>query len=232
MRDKVLVGVPWGMGIEDPYVFWSFGELFSQGWVFIRNERDRTDVHRNQFSQALLDSTAEWLVMLDQDHRHPEHTIKMLVSDAVQTGYPIIAGLNFRRRPPYDPVVWAMQNGERVQIARWGKGIIGPVYSTGYASAIFHRSVFETLPWPWWKYEYIEGQGGPRPYPGEDQYFSALCRAHDIPVYVDTRIVSPHDPNLPSWVDESWWESQLETDAELQSNVRSARPQYRLEVPA
>ena len=234
LEAKVLVGIPWGMPVHDPYQFWSFMRLAAQGWSFIENERDRTDVHRNQFARTLLDSDADYLIMLDQDHRHPENTLQVLVSDAVQTGYPIIAGLNFRRRPPYDPLVWGIHEGQRVQIARWGKGLIGPVWSTGYAAAIFHRSVFETLPYPWFKYDYPDPAtyGNPRPFPGEDQWFSALCREYDVPMYVDTRIVSPHEPNLPGWVDEKWWEAHMESDAATAASIRPTRPRMKVEVPA
>lgn len=189
---RVLLGIP----IERvlPYAdqtFFAFAEIFFQGPAFIKTSYGRTDVVRNLLGLELLRSTATHILMLDNDHVHPANVIQSLcrwplLFDDVK----VVSGLNFRRKPPYDPVMGNLTaDGNRPIVTTWENGLL-PVQEGGAASLLVHREVFETVPFPWFQNIYDDALK--HKWPGEDIYFARKCQEYGYPFYIDTTTQSPH----------------------------------------
>jgi len=214
-----LVGIPLGRDtIADAMIFHCFLDIAAQGWSRLKTDSNATDMQRNIFAEEIR-KAPEFitdLVMLDADHRHGPNTVKQLVQDRLE--HPeigVIVGLNFRRREPFDPCVWIERDGEKFQPVEWEQGLIGPLYRTGLASVIIARWVFEKVPAPWFANTYTLDTEGKIVYKREDFYFSDKCRKHGVEMWCDTRVISPHTPNLQNWVDSKWWKSFLQAHPDV-----------------
>lgn len=191
-RARVLIGVPMERTILEPS-FWSFIALAQQGYAFVRRPYDRIDVTRNRMAQHLLD-THEFthLLMLDMDHQHPHDIVERLcrwwLKDPEKL---VIAGLNFRRNEPYDPLVWFKgPDGQMYHAVDWPDGLLQcDVVGTG--AMLIHRSVFERIPGPWFCNDYSQAPELDV-WPGEDIGFCKLCNAAGIKIWCDTTTISPH----------------------------------------
>lgn len=190
---RILIGIPLERSIsfaED--VFWPFMRLAAQGPAFIEAPyTTRIDVMRNQYVKKLLMSTFTHLLMLDIDHIHPDDIVQRLAKWVIM--FPemkVISGLNFRRKPPYDPVAGNLTDtSERPILFEWEQGLM-KVDEVGAASLLVERSVFETMPPRW--FENVYEDPWKETFPGEDIGFCHKCREHNIPIYVDTTTSSPH----------------------------------------
>lgn len=189
---RVLIGVPMERNILEPS-FWSFIELAQQGYAFVRRPYDRIDVTRNRMAQHLLDSQEfTHLLMLDMDHQHPHDIVRRLVRWWMKDPEKkVIAGLNFRRNEPYDPLVWFRgPDGQQYHAVDWPEGLLRcDVVGTG--AMLVHRSVFEAIPGPWFMNDYSKVPELDS-WPGEDIGFCKLCGEAGISIWCDTTTTSPH----------------------------------------
>ncbi len=213
---RVIIGVPMERTVLEPS-FWSFIALAQQGYAFVRRPYDRIDVTRNRMAQHLLD-TPEFshLLMLDMDHAHPPDIVKRLarwwLKDPEKL---VIAGLNFRRTEPYDPLVWFVgPDGQWYHAVDWPQGILkADIVGTG--AMLIHRSVFERVPKPWFTNDYSKVEEGDL-WPGEDVNFCKACAAAGIDIWVDTTTTSPHLGF--SAVDESTHRAYMAAYPEMQTS--------------
>lgn len=191
-RARVLIGVPMERTVLEAS-FWSFIALAQEGYAFVRRPYDRIDVTRNRMAQHLLD-THEFthLLMLDMDHQHPPDIVRRLtrwwLKDPEKL---VIAGLNFRRNEPYDPLVWFKgPDGAMYHATDWPQGLLRcDIVGTG--AMLIHRSVFERIPGPWFCNDYSRAPEMDA-WPGEDIGFCKLCDQAGIKVWCDTTTTSPH----------------------------------------
>ncbi len=211
---KPLLFIPLGRDvIRDSWVFNSLADIIGQGWPRIKTEANATDIQRNNGAEALLAAPPEFnaLVMLDADHRHPPETVQMLVrslEEHPEAG--MIVAVNYRRRQPYDPCVWIERNGEVWQPVEWEANTVAPVYRSGMTAVIIPRRSFEVVPKPWFANTYSVDGEGKLVYKREDFYWCDKLRKAGLPILMDARIpASPHEPNLPGWVDNTWWKAWL-----------------------
>jgi len=132
-------------------------------------------------------------VMLDQDHIHPPDIVFRLAKRVDEDRSKLlVAALNYRRGPPYDPVgYWDNGKGKLYTIppAQWGTEM-RTVDVAGLSAAIMARELFEAFGPPWFDMDWSgEVMGN---YPGEDTCFSRKARAAGIQLWVDPTICSPH----------------------------------------
>ena len=212
---RPLLFIPLGRDvIRDSWVFNSLADIIGQGWPRIKTEANATDIQRDNGAEALLAAPPEFnaLVMLDADHRHPPEVVTMLVralEEKPDAG--MITAVNFRRRQPYDPCIWMERNGEIWQPVEWPNALFGPIYRTGTSACIIPRRTFEVMKRPWFANTYTVGDDGKIVYKREDFYFSDKLRKAGLEIWADGRIpASPHEPNLPGWVDNTWWRAYLD----------------------
>jgi hypothetical protein len=217
---KPLLFIPLGRDvIRDSWVFNCLADIIGQGWPRIKTEANATDIQRNQMAEALLNAPSEYthVVTLDADHRHTPDTVQALVRAAEERPEAgMIVGMEFRRRQPYDPCVWIEREGEVYQPIDWDNGMIGPVFRTGMAAAIIPRTTFERVARPWFANTYnVAPDGKEIVYKREDFFFCDRMRAAGLEIWVDTRVTGPHEPNLPGWVDGTWWKAYLSKHPKL-----------------
>jgi hypothetical protein len=192
----------------DAAPFYGFLTLAQQGYAFISSQYTRTDVQRNAFAVHLLKSKYEWLLMLDSDHVHPADVVERLWQRVQQRPeIKIIGGLAFRRGDPYEPMAYIVQpNGTLealIEPVLYDKPGVYEVDRIATCSLLIHRSVFETTPFPWFRYGYEvqSALGWPdcsledvtrTNSPSEDMEFCKLAKAAGHKIYVDTAFHSPH----------------------------------------
>lgn len=181
------------------------------GWAVLQFSYRRTDLARNIAAHHLLDSPATYLAMLDSDHRHEPEVVEKLVSCAIR--FPeldIVAGLNYRRALPHEPMAykWAEGGGMSVITNYREPGLI-MVDAVATPAIVIHRRVFERLEPPWFTYGYEmyrKGQSG-----SEDIAFCRrLQREGPFKIAVHTQITSPHIV-YGEVADASRYEAWLET---------------------
>lgn len=206
---RILLGIPLERSM--PYAdttFVNFMRIAAQGPHVIDKPHTRIDLIRNLMAVELLHSNFTHLLMLDADHKHPTDIIQRLAKWVVL--FPqvrVVGGMNFRRRPPYDPVMGRVSNGnDRPIPIRWEIGLTDQD-EVGGASILIHRSVFEELEPPWFPNDY--SRVWENVWPGEDMGFCKKCREAGIPIYVDTTTVSPH--GTEELVDEGTFRNYIAT---------------------
>lgn len=185
---KILVGIPLGNNISDA-AFLSFWQIAQRGYALIDRGYGRVDVHRNEFAKILLASDFTHLCVLDADHVHPPDVVERLArwGRADEDKFKIVAGLNFRRGEPYDPLAFMVdENNVYHAIAEWPDALFR-VDMAAPCAMLIHRSVFEAMAWPYWKYEYRNDN-----YVTEDLHFCAQARAVGFDIWVDGTLTSPH----------------------------------------
>lgn len=140
----------------------------------------------------LLTTDYTHLVMLDIDHQHPSNIVERLVQRVEEDpSRQIVAGLNFRRGEPYEPLVFMVGGENLYTISEWEPDTIIEVDAVATCSIIISREVFETVPGPpWFYYDYSVAHK--EVYPTEDIVFCWLCGMHGIKIYVDTGLTSDH----------------------------------------
>lgn len=161
-------------------------------WELMAFQYDRTDVARNRAGHRLLASDCDALVMLDSDHIHPPRLVEYLaMAAAAHPEVGVIAGLNYRRLPPHEPMAYRTDaEGRYGCIAEWGEGLVA-VEACSTASMLIRRAVFEALEPPWFAYSYEAYEDGIST--SEDVAFCRRVeRETSFPVYVHTQLTSPH----------------------------------------
>jgi len=186
----VVLGIlPERAGVACDEALFSLLAIVERGHPFFRVKYTRADKQRNTLAQMLLDSDYSHILMLDVDHKHPVDIVeRLLVHDK-----PVMSGLSFRRGPPYEPTAWAYDDGDLLSLA----AVPTESFQTdfvGGACLMIAREVFETIPPPWFTIEYGK-------WLGEDLAFCAKCREHNIPIWVDPTVQSPH--LMKGWVDQN-----------------------------
>jgi hypothetical protein len=171
--------------------FWNFIAIAQQGWAWSMQPYGRLDVARNQYAQDLLDSDYTHLLMFDIDHKHPVDVVKRLGQRWLEDPQRLVVGaLAFRRGPPFDPCFFYRDDdGRYYSLAEWEQGCLS-CDVIGFSAVLFHRSVFERLPKPWFRFDYAKAGRGI--WTGEDFAFCMAAREAGIGIYCDTALVTPH----------------------------------------
>lgn len=194
----------------------SLVRIAQRGFPIIDLPYARTDVARNMIAEHLLTTDFTHVLMLDNDHDHPEDIVERLarwvILDRTRL---VVSALITRRGEPYDALMFFPDgNGGAYSPVDYPDCLLrlrneyGPGWVTTSAILIA-REVFERLEWPWFAYEYkTRGQ-----YPTEDIYFSNKCNEAGIDLWVDTTIESPH--MVESFVTKATHADYLKTHPEM-----------------
>lgn len=151
----------------------------------------RTDRNRQALADAFLElskNDTDTLVMLDIDHDHPPSIVSRLVSHNVE----VVSALMFCRTPPYTCSSYR-HNGtsDLMPLGTFPPGL-HPMHAVGTGAIAIQRRALLKLREAghdvFFKFEY----GNRSQWPGEDLYFSKLCEAHGVGMYVDTTTECPH----------------------------------------
>ena len=233
---RVIVSVPqYYTGTKDDECFYAFWEIARQGWPIVPQPADRCDSAHNKAVVSVLiyneeqrraghpERTFTHIVTLDADHIHPPNTVYQLagVIKNDPDKYQVLAGLNFRRSKPWDPLLFVPgEHGRISSMAEWTDGVI-PVSHAATCAMIIDMRVFEKISYPFFGYEYGHAKAADWPnctpwelertkLPGVDIYFCERCHEAGIQIWGDTRLTAPH--LAKAWITERQWMAYQQTD--------------------
>lgn len=201
---RIIVAVPCERNLYTEAAH-SLMAIVHQGFPFMAHGYARVDRTRNDFAIQLLKSDFTHVLMLDSDHIHPSDIVQQLGRHVARNpDLWVIGGLNFRRGEPYDPCAYYYDENHRLcPIYDYPPNALLRVEVLGSGSILIAREVFETLPFPWFGYDYSHAKALGWPdcsiedlesaqYPGTDIWFSRACVEHGIDQWVYTGVSSPH----------------------------------------
>ena len=103
----------------------------------------------NLIAQSFLQSEAEWLFLVNDDHVYSPDILSKLLAHNVD----IVTGLYLGRSFPHMPIIYdEVDNIGRTfprYLADGEKGLI-PIKACGDGCLLIRRKVLETIPYPWW----------------------------------------------------------------------------------
>ena len=159
---------------------------------------------RNMLVAQFLNATdAQWLLMIDTDHRVPVAAFDLLTKAAHDTAAPVVAGLCFGAWPadgPYPrpiPIAYERIEGSYTPISSIEPRGLRRVDGVGTGCLLIHRSVLADMradvddglkDWCWFQ----DGPTGDGRWMSEDLTFCARLNERDIPIHVHTNAVLPH----------------------------------------
>lgn len=191
---KIAIAIPLERGMVNadkvvPFI----AHLGQRGAHFLWHPYARTDIVRNHAVLAMLNAEQQFthILFLDSDHNHYPNVVERLARwVAWDPTVEVVSGINFQRVPPFK-TCWYMANdeGKLVIPTEWPHGLVEAA-AVGGGSLLVSRKVFEKIPPVWFQYFYDDALGDI--YPGEDIYFSMLCRENGVKMWVDTTTCSPH----------------------------------------
>ncbi len=91
----------------------------------------------------------DWLVWLDDDVMVSADDIRTLLKVAKEKDLRFIAATPYDRMPPHTPSVIEMVDGQPMKWVKAPKSGSYPVGMVGFVLCLFHRSVFDIVPEPW-----------------------------------------------------------------------------------
>jgi hypothetical protein len=157
---------------------------------------------------------ADYCFFFDSDMHVPTSALLSLLRD----DKPIVAALAFTGRDPITPVIYTAEEIYEEDPERKGEGLIHFDYSPvlhyekdalqqvdaiGSGVMLIKAEVFRKIKKPWF---YTVGVG-------EDIYFCLRAKRENIPVFVDTRVKSPHLKTYADWQTEDKWLARVERES-------------------
>lgn len=131
---------------------------------------------RTDIVNTALEKNCEWLLWLDSDMHFPSSTFERLMSHNKSV---VAATYSTRYKPQRSVAFTDHKNYNSRLTARDG---IHSVFAVGMGCMLTHRSVFETLPQPWFCHEWDPTT---QSFLGEDIYFCKSLKMHGIDVHID-----------------------------------------------
>lgn len=162
-----------GLAVPDgTQIVWRFGHAIA--------------AQMNLLVEALLETDKDWLWILGDDHSFSPGLLGKLLDHELASGPPeIIVPLCLTRVPPYQPVIFSGfgEDGRhriRVDLDDHPDGGVIAIHSAGSGGMLVRRSVFETIPAPW-----FESYSVSPVEMGEDVVFCDKARDAGFQIYCD-----------------------------------------------
>lgn len=152
------------------------------------------DAARNTLVQKMKDTNSNWLFFLDSDVICPPTTIERLLSHRL----PIVSGLYYTRHSPINPAMWsdAGDKAHFVSITQFQVGSLVEAHVVGMGCCLIHRSVFDKLENPYFKWTNGFQENGV----SEDFYFCNKAREAGFKIFVDTAVQCEHEADCKTSV--------------------------------
>jgi hypothetical protein len=182
---KVMLGIgfPCNYGVVPSAFFKSVMLMKKPDYEFILTDEGDIANMRNQIVETALAAECTHLLMMDTDMLYHEDTIPRLLSHDLQ----IVGALCYRRKPPFDPLMFKGQPGDYHSIDEWNEELV-EVDATGTGCLMFNMDVFRYMPAPWFKFRYHDDGK----VIGEDIGFCHDLRQAGNKIFVDTTIPASH----------------------------------------
>ena len=168
-------------------------------------ERTLVDTARNLLVKEFLATDSEWAFWMDADMVLPKETIVRLLEVAKEKDAKMVTGIYYQRGNKHFPVCWlrtdTTEDGSKVLHENPDEydaneyigmyALPGPeakepfeVRTAGMGCVLIHRSVFETLSFPWFKF--IDGKCS------EDFYFFVTAGKKGFKLWADPSLDLGH----------------------------------------
>lgn len=198
-------------------------------------ERQLIDGARNVLAEAFLTTSTDWLFWMDADMVLPKETITELFKVVDEKGAKIVTGIYYQRRGNNLPVLWSRNeptlNGhvtglttDAAKANKYAGAFMFPhkdkktpfkVHAAGFGCVLVHRSVFENIEKPWFKF--IDKTCS------EDFYFFVNAQEKGFEVWAQPSIKLGHIGDAPVITIDDFWHKahvgNLEIDEVLKENI-------------
>lgn len=229
---KGIVGVIAQEGSRHTQFWADLNELHAPDGVETRIEWTGTiGQARSEIVRQFLETDAQWLVMLDDDHAiHPDFLRAWLYRHDRKLNaplpHPIVASLYLQRGLPFAPALYGPPDSslpgrmtfEHLTLDQFPTSGIAPVYAAGASGMFVRRDVYEALRAPWYELGQSDNIG-------EDFWFCHKAQLAGIPVVVDLDARLGHFVTCAVWpeVHEGQWMTSIRRGS-LGVLVDAARP--------
>lgn len=134
--------------------------------------RQLIDDARNGLTETFLKTDVEWMLWLDSDMTFPKETLVELFRVAEEKDTKMVTGIYYQRKNMNLPVLWSRgeetehiglsgMESDRAKTNKYVGAFAFPhpdkkepfkVHAAGFGCVLVHRSVFEVLSRPWFKF--------------------------------------------------------------------------------
>lgn len=180
---KLGIGIPCNYEHVPRAFFESMMILKKPDYELIMSIYGNIDEMRNGIVKEAQRIGCTHLLMMDTDMLYHPDTIYRLLSHNL----PVVGALCYRRKPPFDPLMYKGQPGDYHSIDEWETDLV-EVDATGTGCLMFDMDIFKRMPEPWFKIRQ-NPDGSPI---GEDIGFCHDLRSAGYKIYVDTAIPAAH----------------------------------------
>lgn len=171
--------------------------------------RQMVDDARNGLAESFLISPTEWIFWMDSDMVFPKETLVELFRVAEEKDAKMVSGVYYQRKGANFPVLWSrdteLESGnlsghgsKRSEYNKYVGSFLFPhpdkkepstAHAAGFGCVLIHRSVFEVLDRPWFKF--IPGTCS------EDFYFFVNAKEAGFTLWYTPRIDLGHIGDAP-----------------------------------
>lgn len=191
-------------------------------------ERLMIDDARNNLTETFLQSPTEWIFWMDSDMTFPKDTLVKLFKVAEEKNAKLVTGIYYQRKGLNYPVLWSrgdeLESGDKTSVntprAKANKYVgtfMFPhkdkkqpflAHAAGFGCVLVHRSIFEVMPRPWFKF--IKGECS------EDFYF--FVNAHELgyDLWVEPTIDLGHVGDAPVITKADFWKNATKANIEIE----------------
>lgn len=195
-------------------------------------ERQLIDGARNVLAEAFLATPTEWIFWMDADMVLPKDTITELFKVVDEKDAKIVTGIYYQRRGMHLPVLWSRNEPtaggqttglttEKAKNNKYAGAFSFPhkdkktpfkTHASGFGCVLVHRSVFEALPKPWFKF--IENTCS------EDFYFFVNAQEKGFDVWAQPTIKLGHIGDAPVVTVDDFWKKSTEVNLEVDEIIK------------
>lgn len=191
-------------------------------------ERMLIDDARNLLVETFLKGSSEWMFWMDSDMTFPEDTLVKLFKVAEEKKAKMVTGIYYQRKGMNYPVLWSRGealvesgtktglNNPRAATNKYVGTFIFPhkdkkepftAHAAGFGCVLVHRSVFEVMPRPWFKFLKNECS--------EDFYFFVNAQELGYQLWVEPTINLGHIGDAPVITKADFWKNGSAANLEL-----------------
>lgn len=175
---------------------------------------DRTLIHtaRNILAKGFLETDCEWAFWMDSDMILEARTIPLMLKWAKQLDAKMLTGIYYKRMGQHHPVLWRKtlqsKDGKLVRTTkdRYAHMTVFPasiggepfkVDVAGFGCVLMHRSVFDKLKEPYFRFDFFQGEDGKELEASEDFYFFTNAREAGIELWAVPELKCGHLGHAP-----------------------------------
>ena len=186
-NSHLAIGIPCSFPMVPISFVYSMLHLERPNYTLIHADNGPIDTLRNDIVEKALSLRVTKLIMMDTDMIYHPKTITKLLSHNL----PVVGALCFRRYPPFDSIMLKQHTEDGVtgyiSIDDWGEDELVEVDATGAGCIMYDMEVFRKMPYPWFRFQKINGRTI-----GEDIGFCQDLKEAGYRIFVDTSVPCDH----------------------------------------